>query len=428
MTKRYWYLVVVLFCLLHAMPGIAANESMPQLKLRLSLQPEEGVVGQQHRLRLELLTSTWFYRAPELPSLQLDGVVVLPPQGFATNFTSREGGRTLAGQAYEYLLFPQRSGLIKIPSFSVTIWPSAEDGRPLPAQTLRSESLVLQVKTVPGQPPAQPLLVAEAVTLEEHYDQLPERLLQGDAISRRIDIHAQGIPGMLIPSLEIEKKAGESVYRAPLKVSDQYHRGLLAGERSEQLTYVLQHAGEVRLSAITLRWWNSKTQQLETLRLPERILQVLSRPGKAEPASGWWLYLVPLAMVLIVLLVLIALIELLRRGGRAERWQQWRQHRQELAEKRQLRRQLLQSCRSREAAPLLRGLYRWRDRYGSGGSGPKPLESAVGKLKRAYFSGDGCANIPYEQLHKKLQKLSAGKATTVAKPADLPPLYPETRR
>lgn len=395
---------------------------LPQLQLRVSLQPEQGVTGQQHRLRLEVLTSTWFRGAPKLPTLQLDGVVTLPPEGFANNFTVRENGQTFAGQAYEYLLFPQRSGLIRVPSLAVSVWSVSEEGQPLAAQTLYSEVLNFQVETVPGHSPTEPLLVAESVSMDEHYEPLPERLEPGDAVIRHVSIRAEGTPGMLIPPVAAGVEDGVELYQAVLNVSGKHHRGQLIGLRNEQLTYILPHSGDIELGELTLRWWSSQTNRLETLRLPARTITVHPTGNAEAEFSHDWL-IIPILLLggIIVWLVLDKRITI-----RRDRYQQQHAERK----KRNLHLKLLKHCQNQEVLPLLVALYEWKDHYFYEEEFPEPLADIVKIMNNNCFGNTQPGNskqreeIPFDRLYQLLKGLGVKKRNEKFKSVGLTVLYP----
>lgn len=292
-------LCLALALLLQPAASLAAQaDGTPQLIIEARLEPLNPTQAsadpashwqfQPQRLRLALLTSSWFSKAPQLPVLELPGVVVLQPRGFASNFSRRIKGRTFAGQAYEYLLYPQRTGLVEIPSLAVQLWPVSEQGQPLAARTLHSAPRAILVEPLPADGDVifeESALVAEQISVTAQWqgemgsDDQP--LQSGDAINRQVEIKVPDLPGMLIPPLNVPAVPGTRLFRQPLAVDEQHQRGELLGRRVELLTWVLLEPGIVELPALRLVHWQSSREQWQHTELAGRTVQV-GAGGRAD--------------------------------------------------------------------------------------------------------------------------------------------------
>jgi hypothetical protein len=72
----------------------AALAAEPELRVQASLQPTDpAMVGGIVELQLDVLTDSWFTRAPTLPDLKLPGALVMPPDGHAEHLNQTLDGK-----------------------------------------------------------------------------------------------------------------------------------------------------------------------------------------------------------------------------------------------------------------------------------------------------------------------------------------------
>ncbi len=278
MTGRFTPVRAPVFALVLALATPAA--ARPPAELRVWLEPEgQVVVGQQVRVRVEVLTPSWFTRAPRLPELTLEGAVSLRPERFGSNFTARRGAETWAGQRRTYLVFPQRSGVLRLPPLEIELGVATGDG-PSEPFTLRSEPLRLAVVLPPELAGRDDVVTARRVTLRESWDRPLDGLAVGDAPRRTVRVSADASLGMLLPPVGLAAPDGIAVYPEAPRIEDRTDRGRSGGERIEAATYVLQREGAFLLPAIEVHWWDPARGALVTETLAERTLEV----GPGDPA------------------------------------------------------------------------------------------------------------------------------------------------
>jgi hypothetical protein len=183
----------------------------------------------------------------------------------------------------------------------------------------------------------------------------------GDAIKRRIELHAEDVSGMAFPPSLHDDIDGVGIYPGEPTVEDKFNRGELAGTRIETVTYVFERAGHFEIPDIELTWWIIDTEELQKIVLPGLSLEVTG--GMAEELTTavaeqpqdkrvLWLSLAAIALVVLSLLAL---------GGRiGTGWKAWRKARSE-AEAAYFRR-IRHSAQSGDSAAVLRDTMRWLDR------------------------------------------------------------------
>ena len=85
------------------------------LIVRTAISPESDVwVGQQVRLQLDLLALDAWAESSRLPHFEVDGAYLLRVESQGARLSETLEGRSYSGQRYEWLLYPQRAGKIRI--------------------------------------------------------------------------------------------------------------------------------------------------------------------------------------------------------------------------------------------------------------------------------------------------------------------------
>ncbi|BBP42343.1 hypothetical protein THMIRHAT_00890 [Thiosulfativibrio zosterae] len=204
--------------------------------------------------------------------------------------------KKINGQIYEvfewsYAFYPQQSGELVIAPQDFT--GRLQLGSQLRAIHDNSEKLTLQVLQKPSSFPAQAnWLPAKNISLSETWqtaNSQQNELHVGDSLTRTIKLNALGQLGSQLPALAFENQTGLQIYPDQPQTHEQ---AALDGYRSEKLfkmAIIPTQAGTLTLSAITLNWWNTQTQTLETAQLPAKTLQVLpalNNPSLPAPSPA----------------------------------------------------------------------------------------------------------------------------------------------
>lgn len=257
------------------------------------------VVGERVTLAVDVLTNSWFSKAPRFSHLTIRDAVNLKAGAFATNFSERIDGVAYAVQRREYTIFPQREGQFVIEGVEVSVWTAGKEDNTPTKHTLRSKPLLLLVQPLPpfeindeeeGSEPSATMthsLVASAVRLEQTFSSDLQQLNVGDVIERRIEVRASGTLGMLIPPLIWPDVSGFRQRSLSAVVDDKTNRGEFVGIRQEIRQYTLLADGDLTLPPIEFSWWDG--QQWQFSELAEQSLKGVS-PGHYPPSvrlMGW---------------------------------------------------------------------------------------------------------------------------------------------
>ncbi|MEE9452147.1 MAG: BatD family protein [Gammaproteobacteria bacterium] len=199
------------------------------------------------------------------------------------------------GQLYRVIerrfsIFPQRSGLVEIsePVFTgvqqediyarFNRW-STDFGSVV---RLFGPIITLDVKPAPAA--VEDWLPARLLTLRDQWPKATIRV--GEPITRTIVIEAQGLTAAQLPEITVSDIAGVNAYADKAQIENKLEEGQLYAQRTEKIAYIPTKAGEINIPAITIPWWNTKTNRAEVAELPAVHLQVLPSEGEIEQQSS----------------------------------------------------------------------------------------------------------------------------------------------
>jgi len=279
--RRKWFSATLVWLGLAFCGVILAQDSeTPEPILRLNIDPQEAVlVGQPVRLYVDVLVPTWLSRAPEFPTLEIPGAIVVGPEERATNLTEPVDGQNWFGLRRSYLVYPQEPRQYEIPAEEVVVHyslggaKSATVGLPIPSQTF--------VARIPSEAAWIGYFIATTrLDLTQQLDPSVEGLRVGDSLRRTISISADQTFAMFLPPIEFESIEGLAVYPDQPQVVDKSadREGFKEGRRVESVSYVIQTSGRYQLPGVTIFWWD-----LNAGRLREATLRPISFEAVANP-------------------------------------------------------------------------------------------------------------------------------------------------
>ena len=275
-------------------PGPVTGQTAEELiesghvRIRHRLEPAEPVyVGQPVRLWVEVMTRTWFLRAPQYPlTIEVSKAIVIPPDAFGVNSTERIDGETYAVQGRAFTIFPQVSGRFEVPPIPVTLVVARDDGSQSPEIPLETQPVVIEATFPAGVEGRGLVLSTPRLTVSETYSRSTEELEVGDSFKRRITTTIDNSVAMLLPPITFEASEGIAVYPARPEVEDKRNRGQLTGTRVDEATYLMEAEGSYELPEISIWWWNLRTSALEHEVLPSVELTVAPNPDLAPEHLG----------------------------------------------------------------------------------------------------------------------------------------------
>ncbi len=259
--------LILMLVVTGAIGASAWAQNAPQLLVRAHLEPPGPVVaGTQVKLVVDCLTTTWFTEAPNWPLFTVRGAIVDLPDEQAENLHEVINDVSWYGVSRAYRIAPQTAGEVRIPSFAITVYPG---GMNVPA-TLATPALRL-VATVPaGAEGMSVFFPSQKLVARQEIEPSPDDVKVGGALTRSVTQTATGTESMLIPPVNFGDVEGLKRYPKPSATRNiiQDRAGLVAGERTDTVTYVVNRSGRFKLPPETIEWWNTARQRKEKIVLP----------------------------------------------------------------------------------------------------------------------------------------------------------------
>ena len=189
-------------------------------------------------------------------------------------------GETWSTQTREITIYPRRAGHFVLPEIEVGISVNTEHNGIVEGiiTTEKQDFVVSLPEELVG---IDNFIVSPKVELKVTSDfNDKQNYALGDAVSVEVVISSQNSPAMMIPTLTHPDIKGLSIYQKTPQVFDKSNRGELIGTRIESFTYIFEHSGEYQIPEQSIYWWNTQTNELETL----VINQLTLTAGTNSPA------------------------------------------------------------------------------------------------------------------------------------------------
>lgn len=246
----------------------------------VEINKDSVYVQEQLLLTIRLYTAVNLNGAEMQPLELPDALVVdLGEKQFQTSIN----GRPHIVVERVYSVFPQHSGELIIPSLTYNV--SASSGQRDPWNNLygnsnsnllrlRTEEQKITVNTIPPQFNGQAWMPAAQVELTEHWSGDTERLKVGEPVTRTITVKAEGLTAGQIVPLSAPSIEGLTFYPDQAQNDDQTTSKGVTGSRIETQALIPNRSGKFTLPAVTINWWDTTNQKMQTASLPPRTVLV----------------------------------------------------------------------------------------------------------------------------------------------------------
>ncbi len=197
-----------------------------------------------------------------------------------------------------FAIFPQKSGDITLPAATFTAF-IAVGGSAMFDPFLntsgkqigrRTQEITLRVKAKPADFPADASwLPSPRVLMEDTVTPDKSEFRVGEPITRTITLQAHGIAPSVLPPLPPPAGDGYKVYPEKAKTAGAPVDEGYVSQRQEAQAFIPTRPGPLVLPAIEVRFWNTRTQTVDTTSLPARTVTVVAAPGTTPatpPVSG----------------------------------------------------------------------------------------------------------------------------------------------
>lgn len=279
------------------------------LFLEAEIDKPAPYVQEQVRYTVRLFRSVALENATLSPPKVSGGDAVIERVGKDRQYRKKRGDRRYAVTERRFVVFPQTSGLLTIDPIQLQAsvpLPYAGGGtsgfwnRPLTKPVrIESRALELTVRAPPADAP-DPWLPARRVTLSEKWPE-EDSLKVGTPITRHIIVTGDEMLASQLPELQVTLPEAVKSYPEQPQREDTAGQDGVSGRLEQTVALIPAQAGTFTVPAIELSWWNTRTDEKETLRLPAHVLHVAAGAEAAPPGdtaaagapapaprTGWW--------------------------------------------------------------------------------------------------------------------------------------------
>lgn len=285
--------------------GDAQASVQSQVFVRAEVNTQKPLIQEQIVYTVRLYTSTPI----------LDGMVI-PPQSDVVKIEQWEDPKrsrtTLNGQPYvvteyKFVLFPQKSGKISIPStkfqgvisdphaerdnmdemfdgFGFGRMPSFSGFLGQKSIAVQSKEIVLDVQPKPEAAGEAPWLPATDVAVSEDIVPAKASVTIGDALTRTVTVMASGVRDTQVPDPSFPDGSGYKQYPGKTDSKNVFDKNGIVGVKTKQIVFMPTETGALILPKMEIPWFDTKTKKMKKAVLPERRVTVI--PGEDGAASA----------------------------------------------------------------------------------------------------------------------------------------------
>lgn len=213
---------------------------------------------------------------PKLPD------AVVEKLGKDKNYRTERGGMVYEVSERSYAIFPQKSGSMVIEPLKLTAAVLMDNGSRMGGffgtqstqrERVESEVVTLDVRPIPSEFTGDKWLAAKNVKLSQQWSGDYQTMQVGEPLTRTLTLMVQGATLGQLPQLQQPSKDKylKNYPDQPSLKENKTQTGIIA-IREEKIAFIPSKAGTYILPKISLDWFNVKTEQMETVTLPETVV------------------------------------------------------------------------------------------------------------------------------------------------------------
>ena len=270
------------------------SNSHEDIFLEVAATPEKPFVQSQVLYTLKLFRRVQISQAslnePEVKDALVEKL------GEDSTYSTPVNGEDYWVTERKYAIFPQQSGNVTIAPLTLTAEVVSHQAprfngffnrQTTETRRIASKAITLNVQPVPQNFTDSAWLSAESVEIKQSWSDNRLQSKVGEPLTRTISLMAKGATVGQLPELAGQTSIdGIKTYPdQPVLNEEKQSDGLLA-KREEKIAYIANKPGEFTIPALSISWFNTKTQTVEVARLPETKINVLSADGKVQPVPA----------------------------------------------------------------------------------------------------------------------------------------------
>ncbi|WP_170394185.1 BatD family protein [Ruegeria arenilitoris] len=406
-----------LLLLLLLLPSAVLSQGTTAVQPQVTVETptEDVIVGQPAIVRIKVLVPTFMPSPPVFPSLEQENLLVRLPERASGPVSEPVNGETWSGVQRSYRIYPLLAGQISLGVTDMKVtFADPETNAPIQVSVPLSP-IAINAVVPDGATNLNPLIIATGFELEQEVEGVTE-MQAGDAITRRLTARITGTSPILIPKLIPE-------YQEPLlrpypkdpRLTETEDRGILSGQRVEEVVYLAQDGGQAQLPPVSFQWFNLSTDAVENVEVPGVDLTLTAPRSNPLTTDRMVEYALWLGLAAIVIWASL-------RWG-APRFRTWKdaRHQAYSASPAFALAELQRALKAHDLSEAYSALETWKTRS-SDPQGYRELEAQLARIGCARYASDTNQKTPDWSAAISAMKELAETPQSQAQP--LPPLNP----
>jgi len=294
------FVTVMIIALLSSAAAFAQDRPI----VRAEITPETVAVGESAELKVTVLVPTWFTRPSIYPTFELANAITRLPDDSSYSIRERVGNDSWSGIVRTYEILPLFGASYRLNGQSMSIVYANPGSDPVTVEVEIPE-LIFRGSVPAGATGLDPYIAGRSLELSLSVEGEVDDLETGDALVLNYFAELEGLPAIflppLVPALSFD---GVSIYADTPSLDD----GTIA-RRSEKLTLVFDAGGEFVVPDLTLTFWNTATETIDSAMVEGFAISVagpaavsLNDGVEAEGRSWLWALIAAGASILAIVI------------------------------------------------------------------------------------------------------------------------------
>lgn len=264
-----------------------------ELYLEVSATPEKAYIQAQ------ILYTVRLFQRVNITQAALSepkaGNAIVEKLGDDTQYNKLVNGVQYRVTERKYAIFPQQSGPLDITALELTAqvvtssprsrFGSIFDSQRTQTKRVFSKVLTLDVLAAPSNFKAAHWLAAEQLHLQQTWSNDDMSVTVGEPLTRTLTLLGKGITSSQLPELSFDgTHAALKMYPDQAVVKDKMNPDGVIAFKEQKIALIPSQAGQYRLPAIEIPWFNTQTEKLETASIPAVTITAVAKNIAINPA------------------------------------------------------------------------------------------------------------------------------------------------
>ena len=292
------FVTLMIIALLSSAAALAQDRPI----VRAEITPETVAVGESVELKVTVLVPTWFTRPSIYPTFELANAITRLPDDSSYSIRERVGNDSWSGIVRTYEILPLFGASYRLNGQSMSITYANPGSDPVTMEVEVPE-VIFRGSVPAGATSLDPYIAGRSLELSLSVEGEVDDLEAGDALVLNYFAELEGLPAIFLPPLAPALSFdGVSIYADTPSLDD----GTIA-RRSEKLTLVFDAGGEFVVPDLTLTFWNTATETIDSAMVEGLAISVagpavvsLNDGVEAEGRSWLWALIAAGASILAI--------------------------------------------------------------------------------------------------------------------------------